>query len=282
REYITIVKVVKQNEECPSTATYKPITKSNLVEVSARQNDQIILAPDIILVGVILLAFFSLIAFIIAAAHCFRTRGWNIGAAKKPNYRVQLALDKLGTKGKDQQRNILFDSKMDDEMDNFIVDLTEFNVKKFYEELKKYNDNMSDKLGYHQNKAMDLYKKIYDQTEIIKSLLGKHAGQNETLYEIKAYLDSVLNRPKSGSTDAETMIKEFNTKVDRLLQELKEKKAEVPNKDMDANTRSKYSALAKKENGIQDELIVLYKGMIKNLQTIKNEMKKLEEIDDPE
>ena len=95
---LTIIRVVKVYEQCPSAAQFQPVTDTTLVQFGVQRNSNIILAPDWVLIGVLLVGLFVLVLGIIAGLWHFRTQTWGMVGAAVPKYRT-LGMKALETGG---------------------------------------------------------------------------------------------------------------------------------------------------------------------------------------
>ena len=85
---LTIVRVVETYERCPTGSQFQPITDTTLVQFGVERNTNIVLAPDWILIGVLLAGLFVLIVGIIAGLWHFRTQTWGMVGSSVPKYRT--------------------------------------------------------------------------------------------------------------------------------------------------------------------------------------------------
>ncbi|KAJ9462458.1 Cytadherence high molecular weight protein 2, partial [Diplonema papillatum] len=85
---ITVVRVVNDYERCPSTAQIQPITDTVLVSFGVSRSSDVLLAPDWVLIGVLLVGLFVLVVGVIAGLWHFRVQTWGMVGASVPKYRT--------------------------------------------------------------------------------------------------------------------------------------------------------------------------------------------------
>ena len=95
---LTIVRVVNPYEKCPSASQFQPVTDTVLVSLGVTRTSNIILAPDWVLIGVLLVGLFILVLGIIAGLWHFRVQTWGMVGAAVPKYRT-LGMSQLDSGG---------------------------------------------------------------------------------------------------------------------------------------------------------------------------------------
>lgn len=93
---LQILRVVSPLERCP-TVRFNAITGQNLVALGIKRDNDLTLAPDWILIGVLLGGLFLLIAGLIGGLWHFRRQTWGIIGTALPRYR-SLGMQALGNK----------------------------------------------------------------------------------------------------------------------------------------------------------------------------------------
>lgn len=84
--YITVVRVVTINEICPTSA-FQPITQTSLVTLGVNRETDLLLAPDWILIGVLMSGLFLLVIGTIGGLYHFRRQTWSVVGTALPKYR---------------------------------------------------------------------------------------------------------------------------------------------------------------------------------------------------
>lgn len=223
---VMIVRVMDENEQCPSTATFKPITRSNLVSLGIKRRDSMLLAPDWLLVVVLLIAFLLFIAILIAGIHYFRTRTWKGSKSGKAAFRKMLPLSDIESKGIGFAQRQLFASKqkIDEEAvedDPNIIDLEGFSIKLFYEKLQDQKDRVKDDLDNYQNEFLEKYNKILGETKEIRNLLSNGGGPALSV-DVNSMVDGLSDAPSKEK--AEKTITKLKEQVEKLNEDQKKKK----------------------------------------------------------
>eukprot|EP01012_Entosiphon_sulcatum_P020572 TRINITY_DN2549_c0_g1_i18.p1 TRINITY_DN2549_c0_g1~~TRINITY_DN2549_c0_g1_i18.p1 ORF type:complete len:7257 (+),score=712.60 TRINITY_DN2549_c0_g1_i18:702-21773(+) len=83
----TTIRVVESYETCPTSAPILPVTSSNMVQLGVARNDNFLLAPDWVLIGVLLMGIFVLVGGVLGGLWHFRKQTWGTLGADVPRYR---------------------------------------------------------------------------------------------------------------------------------------------------------------------------------------------------
>jgi hypothetical protein len=280
---MTVIRVLNATENCPSTASFKPMTSSNLVLLGITKNNTILLTPDWLLVGVLLAGFFIFIIIMIAGIHFFRTRTWRIADRIKPNYRRLLPLTVLETKGVEYSGKRLFattgvggfNGGVIDVNSQDIVDLEGFNVRVFYDKLKLHNENVQDELSKHQEQAMQLYDRIRAQTEAIRTMMDKrHATDGQYHNDLTARLTALIGQVGKDDANQDEVLRNIVDEIKKARQDIeKDKTNQDENMTVElANAKNpeKLKKSYRMQDALREKMTALCDKLLNTLSEIQN------------
>jgi len=269
---VMIVRVMDSTESCPSTATFKPITSTNLVTLGIKRRDGMLLAPDWLLVVLLLLAFLIFIGILIVGIHYFRTRTWKGSKAGKAAFRKMLPLSDIESKGIGFAQRQLYTSKQKSDNDAImeddpnIVDLEGFSVKLFYDKLQEHKDNVKANMNDYQDEFMQKYNKILEETKEIKDLLGNSDGSNAALtVDVQNLMKNV--QQVSSKEKAKAIVDDLKGQVQKLAVDQAKKAPFDPKKsDLDPKDIKRVYNLDLEEDQNRNSTINQYNLLISRLE----------------
>eukprot|EP01029_Cantina_marsupialis_P004430 TRINITY_DN14448_c0_g1_i4.p1 TRINITY_DN14448_c0_g1~~TRINITY_DN14448_c0_g1_i4.p1 ORF type:complete len:2721 (+),score=1122.55 TRINITY_DN14448_c0_g1_i4:133-8163(+) len=183
----TIIVVMAEGTSCPTEASILPMATSNLVAVGAYRSDDIILEPDWVLIGTVLLSLFAVTTLTISLLHYFKRQAWVHGDAKVPGYRKKqrkAGLQKMRAKGGVTHAKVLVCNEKDlevgvgvgarpgaDGLDVDRWDLDDLDVRQLLERLEHHHVSVATTIDEQKEGTNILMDTLHDEVEQLRGML---------------------------------------------------------------------------------------------------------------
>ena len=101
-EKLSIVAVMEDSVACNTKAPFTPLTESNLVAINAKRKGDLILEPDWLVIGCLIVGLLVMVFGVVGTLYYFRTQAWKTHVASTAKYRERSQktnVDKFHDKG---------------------------------------------------------------------------------------------------------------------------------------------------------------------------------------
>lgn len=279
---VMVVRVLPADGKCPSTNTaFNPLSTTSLSTVGVATPSNLVLAPDWLLVMLLLGGFLGFILFLILGVHCFRTQRWKAASNLKPAFRSVVPLSEIESKGIGFSQRQLYTTKAENDAaivddDRDVVDLEGFSLSLFYQKLgdnsKAIDQNMKGYLDEFQEK----YDKIIEETNEIKDILSR---KQTVRVDIESNMNRLTNvKNVDGASNA---LVELQQQRKKLLDDQANKQPfDHKNSTFDSETIKKLYKLDNAEVQHRNASITEYNLLIARLGDIEEDLKAASERGD--
>eukprot|EP00817_Percolomonadidae_sp_ATCC50343_P003418 CAMPEP_0117418838 /NCGR_PEP_ID=MMETSP0758-20121206/542_1 /TAXON_ID=63605 /ORGANISM="Percolomonas cosmopolitus, Strain AE-1 (ATCC 50343)" /LENGTH=4727 /DNA_ID=CAMNT_0005199587 /DNA_START=68 /DNA_END=14251 /DNA_ORIENTATION=+ len=281
---VMVLRVLPTDGKCPSSNTaFTPLTTTSLSTVGVATPSGLILAPDWILVTLLLVGFLIFILAVILGIHCFRTQRWKASTGLKPTFRSVVPLSEIESKGIGFSQRQLFTTKaehdqniVDDDRD--LVDLEGFSLSLFYKKLGENAKAIDENMKGYIDEFQDKYDKIIEETNEIKDILNRKQT-------VRVDIESTMNRLNNVKNveGASQVVEELKQQRKKLLDDQSNKQPfDHKNSNLDPDTVKKLYKLDNAEVQHRNASITEYNLLIARLGDIEEDLKAAREREDNE
>lgn len=249
-EKLLIVKVQEEGSQCPSNQTFSPLSEENLNSLNIEPLSTIPLTPDWMLVGMLLLGFFSLSTSAVGCLTYFKSKGWvDLNAHKKKKISEMTSLEEKMKMLKEDDSN--------------------FDITLFYEEMDSHAKNVSNDISSYRNKFSGKYDNLLKETKLIKALLDKSKGNRKGVFDTQLMMEDIA-KPQDISeipivlNKLKLQVKDFESELDSSADYSKLDTSDMTTQQ--TNIVKKLVDVSEKEKQSLSKTINMYKNALKKLE----------------